>query len=307
MATESTAHPDAVSTSNSSFQRRAFFGHHKCATGWISKILMEVCFRLGLSLDITHREIEFEDFPTLNDYADAHNAEFLLYTNAKIEHVRDLQFAGGFHVIRDPRDVLVSAYYSHLHSHPTDNWPALEDHREKLESVSKEEGLFEEMDFSAEEFEDMYNWDYTRDDVLELKLEELSPAPFEGFCEVMDFLDMLDHSRTSGVERTMKSTGLKVNRLLYKGRHVLPSENGPPTLRTWPSIPEETLRSVLKEKSFENMSGGREKGEEDVTSHYRKGKPGDWANHFTPEIKQAFKARFNEVLLKTGYEQNDEW
>ena len=286
---------------------QAFFGHHKCATGWISEILMEICFRLGLTLDITHREAEFEDFASLNDYVSSQSADFLLYTNAKIRHVRDLRFDHGFHVIRDPRDVLVSAYFSHLHSHPTDNWPELEAHRQRLDTLSKEEGLLCEMNFSAEEFEDMYNWDYTRDDILELKLEELSPAPLQGFTNIMDFLGMLDRSRTTGLKRTVKTAGLTLNRLLYKGRYVLPSGDQAPTLRTWPSIPITTLRAILEEKSFENMSGGRVKGEEDVTSHFRKGEAGDWANHFTPEIKRAFKDRFNDVLLETGYENDGRW
>jgi len=291
----------------SSFPRRAFFGHHKCATSWISRILMETCFRLGLTLEIVHRTVAFEDYATLDQYARDHGADLLAYTNAKIGHVRDLSFYRGFHVIRDPRDVLVSAYFSHLHSHPTDDWPELVAHREELASLSKEEGLFHEMDFSAEEFEDMYDWDYTRDDVMELKLEELSPNPIQGFTTVLDFLDMLDCSRTSGLERTVKSAGLAMNRLLYKGRHVLPSTDPAPTLQTWPHIPEETLHAIVQEKSFENLSGGREKGEEDVTSHFRKGEPGDWVNHFTPALKREFKDRFNEVLVKTGYEEDDAW
>ena len=307
MTTSASASSTPAVATRSSFERRAYFGHHKCATGWISRILMEVCFRLGLSHDITHREEEFADVPTLNDHAERRNADVLLYTNAKIEHVRDLQFSAGFHVIRDPRDILVSAYFSHLHSHPTDEWPELVAHRNALKSLSKEEGLRREMDFSAEEFEDLHDWDYTRDDILELKLETLSPAPFEGFLEVMDFLDMLDDSYTEGVERTVKSAGLTVNRLLYKGRHVLPSGNEAPTIRTWPSIPKETLRSILEAKSFEKLSGGREKGNEDVTSHFRKGVPGDWVNHFTPALKREFKARFNDVLLETGYEEDADW
>jgi hypothetical protein len=105
----------------------------------------------------------------------------------------------------------------------------------------------------------------------------------------------------------VKTAGLEVNRLLYKGRHVLPSSDEAPTIQTWPTIPQETLRAVIREKSFENMSGGREKGEENVRSHYRKGVPGDWVNHFTPEVKRAFKDRFNEVLLETGYEEDDQW
>lgn len=268
---------------------------------------MEICYRLGRNLEITHREVQFDEFSTLNDYADSRDAEFLIYTNAKHEHIRDLHFSRGFHVIRDPRDVLVSAYYSHLHSHPTDEWPELQAQRERLKSLNKEEGLFCEMDFSAGEFEDMYNWDYTRDDILELKLEELSPAPVQGFIEILNFLDMLDRSHTTGLDRTVKSAGLALNRLLYKGRHVLPSQNGTPAVQKWPSLPEETLRSILKAKSFERLSGGREKGEEDVTSHYRKGVPGDWVNHFTPAVKEEFKDRFGEVLVKTGYEQDQQW
>jgi hypothetical protein len=268
---------------------------------------MEVCFRLGLNLKITHQEADFREHSTLDDYARDRDVDFLAYTNAKIQHVRDLSFTRGFHVVRDPRDVLVSAYFSHLHSHPTDNWPELEAHRQRLESLSKEEGLFSEMDFSAEEFEDMCNWDYTRDDILELKLEELSPAPFRGFVEVMSFLNMLDRSRTAGIERTLKKAGLTFNRLLYKGRHILPSNDQVPALRTWPSIPETSLRTILEKKSFENLSGGREKGEENVKNHYRKGEPGDWVNHFTPEIKREFKDRFNDVLLETGYEDDDQW
>jgi hypothetical protein len=307
MLTETSPATPSPTASNRSFGRRVFFGHHKCATGWITKILMEVCFRLGLTLEITHREVEFADYPSLGAYADDQDADVLIYTNAKIEHVRDLSFQRGFHVIRDPRDVLVSAYFSHLHSHPTDHWPELEEHRHRLESLSKEDGLLAEMEFSAEEFEDMYRWDYAREDVLEWKLEELSPKPFQGFVEVMDFLDMLDRSRTDGLGRTVKAAGLTVNRLLYKGRHVLPAEDDAPTVQTWPSIPTETLRSILDAKSYENLSGGREKGEEDVTSHYRKGVPGDWVNHFSPELKAAFKRRFGGLLQKTGYEPDDSW
>jgi len=268
---------------------------------------METCFRLGLNLEIAHRTVTFDQHATLDHFARDHDADVLAYTNAKIDPVRDLSFNRGFHVIRDPRDVLVSAYFSHLHSHPTENWPELEAHRAELEARSKEEGLFHEMNFSAEEFEDMYDWDYTRDDILELKLEELSPAPIRGFTTIMDFLGMLDRTRTNGLGRTVKSAGLEMNRLLYKGRHVLPSTNQAPTVQTWPNIPEETLHAVVQEKSFENLSGGREKGEEDVTSHFRKGEPGDWVNHFTPELKHEFKDRFNEVLVKTGYEQDDQW
>lgn len=291
---------------SSDFALRGFFGHHKCATGWIDIILSEICLNLGLNFQIVHRIAQLENQNGLANLVRNRNVDFIAYTNAKVEHIQDLPFVKGFHVVRDPRDVLVSAYFSHLHSHPTDNWPELAEHREKLKSLSKEEGLFCEMDFSAEEFEDMYNWNYTRDDILELKMENLTANPIPGFIEIMDFLSMLDQNRTSGIQRLVNTATLQVNRLLHKSRYVLPTKEVP-KLQTRYTLPEEKVTSIVQKKSFSNLSGGREKGEENVQSHFRKGVPGDWANHFTPEHKQVFKERFNDVLIKTGYEEDDNW
>lgn len=292
--------------SQTRFQLRAFFGHHKCATGWIDTILMDVCFHLGLHIDIVHREVDFEEYDQLAKRVEAHDVDLLAYTNAKVEHVQDLPLHRGFHVVRDPRDVLVSAYFSHLHSHPTDNWPELAPHRERLSNLSKEEGLLCEMDFSAEEFEDMYRWDYTRGNILELKMENLTADPVNGFVEVFDFLDMLDEQETRGLRRAVKTATLTANRLLYKGRRVFPTAEAP-KLQTRHTIPEEKLRAIIQKNSFDNLSGGRDKGEENVKSHYRKGVPGDWVNHFTAEHKRVFKQRFNDVLIQTGYEDDDAW
>lgn len=291
---------------DSGFPLRAFFGHHKCATSWITRIVMEVCFRLGLNLEIVHREDQFTGHSSLQSYLEERDADFLAYTNAKGERLADLGFHRGFHVVRDPRDVLVSAYFSHLHSHPTDDWPELKEHRARLEALSEKEGLRAEMDFSADEFQDMLAWDYDRDDVVELKLEHLSPRPIDGFTCIIRFLEMLDRGRTSGIDRSVKSAGLAVNRFLYKGRHILPTD-GAPTVQTWPSIPESTLHKIIRAKSFENLSGGREKGEEDVESHFRKGVPGDWKNHFDRDLTREFKDRYNDLLLKLGYESDADW
>jgi hypothetical protein len=54
-------------------------------------------------------------------------------------------------------------------------------------------------------------------------------------------------------------------------------------------------------------AGGRAPGEEDVTSHYRKGVPGDWKLHFGPAHIDYFKQHYNDLLLKLGYEQSPDW
>jgi hypothetical protein len=40
---------------------------------------------------------------------------------------------------------------------------------------------------------------------------------------------------------------------------------------------------------------------------FRKGKPGNWREHFTPANKAFFKERTGDLLVKLGYEQNDAW
>jgi hypothetical protein len=71
-------------------------------------------------------------------------------------------------------------------------------------------------------------------------------------------------------------------------------------------IEDARLREVVKKNSFENRSG-RQKGEEDVQSHYRKGVVGDWRNYFTDNLKAEFKERYGEILIAAGYEANNDW
>lgn len=66
------------------------------------------------------------------------------------------------------------------------------------------------------------------------------------------------------------------------------------------------LREIVKRNSFTNRAG-RERGQEDVSSHYRKGISGDWANYFTDRVKAEFKERFGQHLIETGYENDFNW
>jgi hypothetical protein len=40
---------------------------------------------------------------------------------------------------------------------------------------------------------------------------------------------------------------------------------------------------------------------------FRKGKPGNWRDHFTPENKKRFKDVAGDLLIKLGYEDGDDW
>ena len=67
------------------------------------------------------------------------------------------------------------------------------------------------------------------------------------------------------------------------------------------------LRRAIKRESFERLSGGRSRGEEDVSDHYREGIAGDWRNYFDAPLKDAFKERYGDLLIEAGYERDNDW
>ena len=72
-------------------------------------------------------------------------------------------------------------------------------------------------------------------------------------------------------------------------------------------ISTDRLTEVILQHRFDRMTRGRRRGEEDASHHLRKGVSGDWRNHFSDEIKQAFKNRFGSVLIAAGYEETLDW
>ena len=70
---------------------------------------------------------------------------------------------------------------------------------------------------------------------------------------------------------------------------------------------EETVSHCVNSASFEKLSKGRRRDEEDATSFFRKGVAGDWKNVFTARDKQVFKEVAGGLLIRLGYEENDHW
>ena len=69
----------------------------------------------------------------------------------------------------------------------------------------------------------------------------------------------------------------------------------------------ETVRRCVNATSFERLSKGRERGQEDTGSFFRKGVAGDWRNTFTEEDRRIFKQTAGGLLISLGYEENDNW
>lgn len=248
----------------------AYYGHHKCATGWINDIVNAVTTLAKVRLSAVDSPAQFQN--DLPGFCAARNTEFLSYSNADIRHVRKLGSPSGFHVIRDPRDIVVSGYFSHLHSHKTEGWQPLIDHRDALAKVPLEEGLYLEMEFAKGNLGRIRNWDYGQENVLELRMESLTQSQYETFLQVFRHLGML-------------------------------SDSDPPP--TGPNIQPEVILAVVYYNRFDLKAKGRKRGAEDAKSHYRKGVAGDWRNHFTADHKRHFKQLYGDIVEQLGYDATD--
>jgi hypothetical protein len=276
----------------------AYFGHHKCASTWIENICNEACRDLRLPFKIFYNDKMFGQ--DLKGFAAKERLRFIAYANADYRYVAPLDELRAFHVVRDPRDVLVSAYFSHRRSHPTHAWPELIAHRKALQNCSFEEGLLLEMEFSKKHFEEMRSWAGSNNpNILDLKMEELTAAPYHYLPKIFRFLGLVDEGELTPVKRLRylrsKAVGKLEKRTSLKMPHAIRE------------LPMERLLGIIWENSFERLSGGRKPGQEDSGSHFRKGVAGDWENHFKPLHVREFKKRYNDIILQYGYESDPGW
>jgi len=65
---------------------------------------------------------------------------------------------------------------------------------------------------------------------------------------------------------------------------------------------EQLLMEVVDKASFKNLSKGRKAGEQDSSSFYRKGVAGDWKNYLTPEASRKVFKDARELMEQFGYE-----
>ncbi len=268
-----------------------YFGHHKCASTWFASILHAACQDLGFSWNTIGKLHQRCDDPL----------DFLLFRNATKEIIPGGKIRG-FHVIRDPRDILVSAYFSHLYSHPTDVWEQVSGVRKQLSELTIEEGLIYEMDFIREVFDSIFNWDYDREDILELKMERVMQDPYGIWIEIFDFLGLLPGKPPSRTKRIWKDIQAVMNAVRRP-----PSDSGKAGWIRPGTLTPERILGIADTFHFRRLTQGRKQGQEDKKSHFRKGVAGDWKNHFTEKATEVFKERFGDGLIKLGYENDDDW
>ncbi|MGH8903698.1 MAG: sulfotransferase domain-containing protein [Egibacteraceae bacterium] len=147
-----------------------------------------ICERLGLRASPRGFRWDSRTFAV-----DVQEFDFLLWSNylndrASLDDVNDYR---AFHIIRDPRDILVSQYYSHRDSHPCADW--LSHEREVLRQLCFDEGiryLICDSPLYRRTLAEIKSWDYSDERILEGRFETLTRRPFEQFKSICRFLEM---------------------------------------------------------------------------------------------------------------------
>jgi len=279
----------------------AYFGHHKCASTWIESICESVCHELGIKFKIVYeaKDVDYD----LQTYVKDNGIEFLAFANADYEQVNKLgPNVKAFHVVRDPRDIIVSAYYSHLKTHPTHAWPELVQYRKELESLDKDTGLLREIAFRKEQFKEMSSWPNVANttNILEIKMEDLTASPYDGFIDIFEFLGLVKNEEFNPSLRAKHLISKVFRKIESKVSVNLP-------VAELQQLPAERLLGIVWEYSFKRISGGRKKGEVDKNSHYRKGISGDWVNELNSEHIEEIRDKYNAVIMKYDYESKPDW
>jgi hypothetical protein len=224
------------------------FTHHKCASSWLTVFLERVCELNGLSFSRTHISNTMPN-----------SADIVLFTNASYQFLSH-KVTDGVHVIRNPFDLLVSAYYSHKTTHSIEGWPKLAAQRRLLETLPYDVGVLLTVAFIE------------RSDFYDVAL-----GPFAGLRE-WDFDD--PRFETLRMEDLVKNVnGILGLRLIreFGDRLILPTSG---------------------EFQFEQFAGGRTPGRTDPLSHYRSGEVGEWRKVLPEAAGEYVKTHFAELLAK---------
>jgi hypothetical protein len=169
-----------------------------------------------------------------------------------------------FYIARDPRDLIISNYFSLKYSHDPYH-PYILKMRKKLNSMSQDDGIAEIIiSFTTGIKKTLDGWfKQNSKEIKFIKFEDMFGAK-----QLDVFSNLLNHCNIN--------------------------------------ISIIDLKTLLSKYSFENISG-RKQGSEDIKHHYRKGTPGDWRNYFTKEQKDIFKKLSGDLLIRSGYEKDNNW
>jgi hypothetical protein len=179
-----------------------YCGHHRSGSTWIYRVLRELVEN-ELGGRVLHAPGEAELGGHVICIRERSDVDLVCYTNADYDAVRGADVLC-VHVVRDPRDLLVSAYYAHAFSHPTSGWSELESFRRILSSCSTGEGMLLELDFCDNVFADMRSWPRDAPGTITLRFEDLIEAPLAGFRAMLGHWGLASSTPRATLERVVE-------------------------------------------------------------------------------------------------------
>jgi len=137
--------------------------YHKCASQWMKNVFFKLSGIQNEFLFMGNREPENGNRVLRNEeiVTDSNFPGIGMWENINVE---DKKFKSLFPpisntvtIIRDPRDILISGYYSHKKSHPVIEgmWKDLPVQRSVLLKLNTEDGLLSTIDFLAYQFNNL--------------------------------------------------------------------------------------------------------------------------------------------------------
>lgn len=165
-----------------------------------------------------------------------------------------------FYILRDPRDLVVSQYFSVRYSHK--EMGKIRELRQRLSELDQGAGLRAIIDHlcAVGHFEAQRSWHKaasTDPNVRIFRYEHLA-ADNEAFIDsILRYLDV--------------------------------------------RLPASELKKLAERHDFSRLAKGRSFGQEDQTSHYRKGISGDWVNYFDAATAAHFGHVTSGLLAELGY------
>ena len=180
--------------------------------------------------------------------------------------------------MRDGRDVMVSLYFHLSQGIPEGDHPSLTSRQQR-------------------QFPGLVNKDDVKQNLPAFIEQQLQHPDSTGG------LNWPDHIRSFYSANVPNIALLKYEELL-----ALPATAFANAIETITGEPAEAdrIEATVQKFSFANQTG-RKNGNEDRKSFLRKGKAGDWENHFSREAAEIFQTYCGDIMQQTGYIKDDAW
>lgn len=223
--------------------------HHKVMTTYFNAVLRLLSFGLKRQFQRVHIE------------QPAAGSQVVLSMHSKLD-LPKLGDYRGVHIMRDPRDMIISGYHYHKWTH--EEWVHRPDdegvsYQQKLNSANKYDGLFMEINhFIFFYRKTLLDWDIEDPNILEIP-----------------YRDLMEDGRTDLYTQMFRHLGLE--------GHTL-------DLAT-------DLMRLFEAKS----RTGRQTGEVAAKSHLRSGKSGQWQAELEQDHIDYIERELGPVLRKFGY------